>query len=446
MTDSYVSGSSCQRVDACPGSAALPRISHSSEKADSGSAFHDHARDRTLMGIGDAMLRIPEHAAKWGLDEKATSILLSRARNWEWSPPRGTMGEVALGLLESGEVVVVSGGRGTYFGPPSLRIATRIDFFWAEPKPLVLVGGVPRCPPESILWGIDFKSGSETWVPPVERNLQALTAAVLPALWTGAKACVPAIVFPTRGRGTWDTLEAPLDEEGIFRARDLLLDVARRANRERAAYAAGRPLRLNEGPHCTYCDSQVYCPAKLATLKAYLENPEPFRGAELTEEELVRLAELAPAFKRFAESVDKALKKAVEARGKPIPLRDGNVWGPYPSPKKVLDPEIAVRCLGETIGDPERAKKAREDKISEASMKRVVKELHEETGVERQVEPTMRAVFRAIYAAEGVGSKTEIWHGPHKPSPAELEALGVGRPRELPPSDFDGVEIDGDPE
>lgn len=411
--DTYVSGSGLQRVDACEGSAALHKWGHSSGKADMGSAFHDHLTDRTRMTPGDAAARIPEHAAKWGLDENAAGILAARARNWEWQPPAGAMSEVALGLLEDGSVTVVRGGRGSYQGPPELRVATRVDLFWSEPRPL-RAGNPPRCPPESLLWGIDLKTGVDTWVPPVERNLQALTACVLPAIWTGAKRAVCAIVFPTKGPGTWDALPAPLDEAGIFRARDLLLDVARRANIEREKARAGELLRLEEGPQCLWCESVDVCPKKLALVKTLVGAPNPFAGVSLTDDEAARLADLAPFIAGLARSADAALRAHAIGRGGPFPLRDGNVWGPYTAPKKHIDPWIGKAALAGVVGEP-RAKLALKVSLSDKAIRAAVKELHDATGVERQGAPTVRAIYREIIIAGGLEPKTITKWGRHKP-------------------------------
>ena len=440
MTISYVSGSRLQHADACEGSCALPTINHASEKADAGSAGHEHLRDRTLMLPGDAQMRVSEHAATWGLGEVQGSILAARARSWEWTPPPGTLSEVALGLMADGHVERVTGGRGTYQGPPEMRVATRVDAFWSEPDPLVLDSkGVPRCPPGSLLWGIDCKWGSDTWVAPVEHNLQALCAAILPAIWTGARRCVAAIVFPAPGPGEWDVLPSPLDEAGIARGRDILLAIAERANAQRARHAQGLHLKLTEGPHCTWCDSAAFCPAKLSTLKSYLGNPRPFDGVELTAEEAERLAELLPAFERFADSVKGALTRRVKVHGQAIPLKDGTAWGPYPHPKKTIATAIGYKALVAHVGD-ERAQAALKVKITDAAIREAVKGLHKATGVEKQGAATVRAIYRDIRAAGGLGERIETWWGRHRP--ALPEATGGGMAIEQP---IDAsVEIEGD--
>ena len=440
--DTYVSGSGLGLVDKCAGSAALPRVGHTSEAADAGSAFHEHGRDRTLMTQGDAQARVAEHAEAWGLGEVAASILATRARAWDWQPPPGTLSEVALGLMDDGRVERVTGGRGVYQGPPGMRVATRVDFFWAEPEPLTLgADDVPRCPHGSLLYGMDLKTGSETWVDPVEHNLQALCAAILPAIWTGARSCVPAIVYPGKGEGVWDVPKTgPLDRAGIERGRDLLLAVAARANVQRDRYRQGLPLALTTGAHCTWCDAATRCPALLGEIKGYLLNPRPFEGVELTHDESVRLAELLPSFKRFTASVEGALKRRVLAHGAPIPIGDGTVYGPETKPTKTIDPGIAYRALVAHVGE-ERAREALSVEVSETAIRAAVKALHDATGVDRQGAATVRAIFRDIRAQEGgitMKPKTtwHRWRPPVVEPPALPEATTIDA----------SVEIDGDPE
>lgn len=444
IDECYVSGSSLQRCSACPGSAALPRWGAVNVRADMGSAFHDHLRDRSLYPIDDAMHRIAEHAARWGLDDKLAGILAARARAWDWTPPPGAMGEVALGLFADGTVEVVTGGRGSYAARPEraadLRVATRIDMFWAEPHPLLppsAPGAAPRCPSESLLWGMDLKSGSDTWVSPIERNLQALAAAVLPALWTGARYAVPAIVFPTPGPGTWDTLAGPLDRDSILRGRDLLLDVAAKANAQRERARRGLPLALVEGPQCEWCDSRDACPKKLALVRALLGAEDVFTGVRLTDDQAAALADLAPFLKHLSARAEAALRSHAVARGSPFPLSDGNVWGPHDDPRKVIDPRIAYNAVAEVVGN-DAAWSAL--KVSEAGISRVVKEAHEQLGVERQVASTVRAIFREIIIEGGKSEVPRTRWGRHK---AHAPALPPSARAEL---QLEEVEIDGDEE
>jgi hypothetical protein len=442
----YVSGSALNGVNACAGSAALPKIAHTGAKADAGSAFHDHARDRTTMTPGDAAARIAEHAERWRLDEVSASILAARARSWEWQPPPGTLSEVALGLFEDGSVHLVTGGRGTYQAIPphhhnALRVATRVDFFWAEPHPLV-AGRPPQCPPGSLLWGCDLKTGSDTWVEPVEHNLQALAAAVLPALWTGARAAVPAIVYPGPGQGEWDVPPAPLDYAGILRGRDLLLEIVARANEQRTRAIRQLPLALTEGGHCTWCDSAIYCPAKVASLKEYLGNPRPFEAVELTADEAVRVAQLLPAFERFAKSAREALERRVDAHGVPIPMGDGTVWGPEVKPKKTIDPVLGFQAVKAAVGE-EIANASLDIKITETGIRRAVKALHARTGVTKQGAATVRAIFRELRAADAIGSRTETTYHRWRPPPV-IEGAPAGERLALTVDA--SAEIDHDPD
>jgi hypothetical protein len=418
--DGYVSGSAAPLANKCAAAFALPRIQHGGGKERIGSALHDHYRDRAVMPIDDAMRRLPEIAVSYELDEKETSIFISRARHFEFMPAPGALAEVALGLYEDGHVEIVRGGKGRYTGRPGLRIATRIDLFWAEPKPLYRDGDRVLCPPESVLWAADYKTGAQVYVDPVERNKQALAAAVLAGLWTGARHVAPAIIFPNKGHGDWDVPEAPMDRAAVEAGRDELLALAARVNRARGAVARGEPVPYVTGPWCTYCDAEPYCAAKTAALRRLLDDTAPLSAVMLTPEQARRLADMLPSIKRLHDAGKRALQRYEQATAGPIDMRDGSFFGWYEHIEKVLSVPIALPIVQAHVGK-DLAPMALDITMSEKAIGRAVTALHAAKGVTRQHAPTMRAIMGQIQRAGGFVETKEMWFGRFRPKKGEAE-------------------------
>lgn len=438
----HVSGSALPLALKCAASQALPRIYRAGGKEKIGSALHEHFRERSVYGLDESIRRLPELATHFELDEKETGIFIARAKGFTWMPPKGAVCEVALALWDDGSVSMVKGGKGQYDLTDDARMAAQIDVFWAEPSPLYLneVGEVV-CPPESILWVADLKSGSEDYVDPIERNAQVLAATVMAAKLTGAKRATPAIIYWRKGAGVWDAPDAPLGPEQLAETEAMLLRGIERVNRQRDLYASGGQMTFVEGPWCTFCDSQIYCTAKIGALKACLDDPEPYaKDAMLTEAQLQRIAELAPAVERLAKSMKAACKAAVDARGgKPIVLKDGRDWGPNPHPKKEILPHVALPILAEVVG-VERARKALKIELSQTAIEDAVRDAHEEQGIQRKLGPTVRGIMAKTIEAGGLEYGTEIWYSAHRPIPTLVE---VTQHLRLPPA-VDPEEIDGD--
>lgn len=397
-----------------------------------GSALHDHWRERSVYGIDAAFANLDALALRYELDEKETGIFRARARHFTWNPPKGALCEVSLALFEDGSVRIVEGGRGKYNVGPDARVAAQIDAMFAEPAPLYRSGDRVICPPESILWVVDLKSGSDNYVDPVERNMQIGAAAVLGQAFTGAKRVTPALVYWRPGQGVWDAPEAPLGVEQVNVLREELLRVVARANHQRDLYASGGQLTFVEGPWCDYCDSRVYCPAKLAMIKGYLGDPSPYRAAPLEEAQLQRLAEVATALGTFAESVKTVLKAAVDQRGYPIQLADERVWGPHPHEEKFIDPTVVLPILKEVVGE-DLAHGALKISISQSAIEGAVKIAHKAAGISRMVAPTVRAIMAKTIEAGGVGYRQETWYSAHRPAPAELVLPARPSLKALPP-------------
>lgn len=426
MIRTYTSLSSLPLAMKCQASQALPVVRSIGSADKIGSALHEHGCDRARLGMDGALERLDQIAELFDLGEEERGIFIARARGFNFNPPRGSVAELALCYLEDGSVVPVKGGRGSYENlPDGALLPGQIDLFWAEPEPLFIENGRPRCPPNSILWCVDYKTGSENYVDPVEKNAQLLGGALLTARYTGARAVMPAVCFWRKGDGIWDAPESYIDAAGIDLLEKIVRSTLFKVREQREAAAAGRPLSFVVGNHCTFCNSQIYCSAKMAAIKRYLDDPAPLAPSALTFEQVQAIAELQPSFSRFAENAKEALEAWTVANGRPIPLKDGRVWGPYPHEKSVLDPDKAVAALAEEIGN-EAAAAALVRSVTKSKIDELIKESHAAKGIKRQGAPTMRRVMGALAAAGGVKKVTETWFGAHARNEADENALARG--------------------
>lgn len=439
----WVSGSALATAVKCAASLVLPRILGVTISASRiGSALHEHIRQRNLYGVAAAVEMLPDLALRFDLDEDEESLFIARAKAFQWSPPKGAVAELALCLFADGSVRAVHGGKGVYDLPADARIPAQIDIFWAEPEPLYRDGDRIVCPPNSVLWVVDFKSGKEDYVEAAERNPQALAGCVLAAKFTGARLAVPAIIYLRKGDGIWDVSDHVLDAPALARTEAALVAAVEDVQRQREAHARGLPLVYREGPHCTFCRARHACPAHVGTLRRWLDDPNPIEPGAIPPAQLARLAELAPSFHRFARSVDAALRAHVEATGAPIIMSDGRAWGPRPKPTESFDPEAALAALAAETS-PEDAASAVQRKVSKAKIEEVVERVHARKGIRKKKAASMRAIYGRISTAGGIRKGTKIEWGPYKPTVlpqverhAQLAALAM-----LP---IDGDDIDED--
>lgn len=444
---SWVSGSALAVATKCSASAALPKL-HSipGSPARIGSALHEHIRHRNMHGVAYALEMIPALVIQFELDEDEASLFAARARAFEWSPPPGAVAEMALCLFEDGTVKPVKGGRGQYDGlSAGALVPIQIDLFWAEPTPLFLNDkGVPTCPKDSTLWVVDFKSGKESYVDNAEENAQVLAAAVCAAKLTGAERVIPGIVYLRKGQGIWDvpaTWLGPRDLEMIeTQLRQAIVNV-RAARKD---YARGLPLVYTEGNHCNMCRSRVFCPTYLSAVKTWIGSAEPFgTDAMLTPDQAVKLAEMQPAFDRFAESVRKVLRAHVEETGSPIVMSDGREWGPYGKTVDLLDPDKATIAVAEVLEHPVADVRLEIERrtVSKDAIAALVKDVHATRGIVRKGAPTNRAIYAEMMKADAIRKITTTAWGAHKPKPA-VEALPAERMVKI--AALSGIPLDED--
>jgi hypothetical protein len=118
-----------------------------------------------------------------------------------------------------------------------------------------------------------------------------------------------------------------------------------------------------QGPHCDYCNSFDFCPAKQAIFRAAVEIPE------ITDENAALVYLRADAVAKVLGRVRAAL--AVRAKDRPIQLPDGRVYGPVVTERESVDPLVTQAVLTRLHG-PEVAQAALKLESSKAGIERAI--------------------------------------------------------------------------
>lgn len=322
--------SKLQLAATCPSAPVLPRIGSTGPKSDIGSALHEVNAAR---GEGQDV-DLDEVADRWNLDGKDRAVFLARTRALELDIPEGAVYEVPLCLRADGSVGPAAGARGSYEVPDDALVAGTLDILFATPEPLA---DGRWCEPGSVLWTPDLKTGKDIYVAPIERNWQARVSALLGARWTQAECAVPAIVYPGPDGGAWDVRmrdgeAAPLRSEDLARIEQDVRALHERVAEQAAAVAEGKLPRLVTGAHCVYCPARAGCPAHVAEARALIEGRADLAAGELTASQAAQLAGRIGPARKVLENAEASLRAYVATHG-PIPLPNGQVFGPVPGEK-----------------------------------------------------------------------------------------------------------------
>lgn len=415
----YFSGSSADLVHHCAASLVLPRAKTNSPAATMGSAIHQHLHERnpSIFGPERACERLGAVAKTWDLNEVETEIFAARCRGFQWVPPEGCFTEQPLALMQDGTVEPVAGARGEYAARPSTVACATIDAFWSEPTPLRRRTPVPQCPEDSILWVIDFKTGSGTYVSAVEQNRQLRLCALLAARYTGAKYVVPAVVYVQKGAGVWDAPEHPWGSDELAEIeRELVRDHTRLVAAQ-GAMAAGRQPECNEGPWCQWCPAHDRCPPKVAMVRAVVtgEIATPI-AVPLTPEQRQRAAVILPQLDTFTRKLRALLQADTTASG-PVDRGDGTLWGPHEVEEEVIDPELGSGVIGAELG-PDGVREALTMRLPKSGIERAVKTVHAAAGIKRQAAATVRRIFAKLHEEQAISKRTSVEYGVYKaPAP-----------------------------
>ena len=387
-------------VATCPGSASLPHARTRSAPADFGNATHALIAGRIEGGEPDADTIAAEH----GLSEDDAGRLAYLAKHMRLDVPAGALAEVPLGLWPDGSVRRTRGGQGRYEDDGQVLSGT-VDAMWAEPIPLDVGGDPPipeyrpYCPPSSVLFVVDWKTGDDEYVAPVSRNWQIRAAAMLAARWTGARRVVPALVFVNPAEcaewlrehpgepypGRWE-VGAELDESALA---GIEADVRRvlgaagigggNGQRQAAAAArsgdahreeseaAGRAIGsrvhppLVTGAHCAHCNASAACPALARQAMTLIQSNDGLVSADTA----ARLAGMLGPARKVLDEVETAVRAYVKAHG-PIAVDDDHVYGPETEPREKLNAAAVAGALEAAGVSPWKAMKATKEGVREA--------------------------------------------------------------------------------
>lgn len=416
-----LTGSSAPGIEKCISRGLFHAVRTSGAAADEGSAIHEHLFQRAVLGVDEALLRLPEVLSKWNVGERESAIIAAQMRKFAWSPPRGAIGEVALLIAQDGSVRRTVGGRGQYPAAHDRLLPLTLDLAWSEPEPLLWpegLSGAPRVPEGSVLHVVDIKTGSDVWVDPAANNLQLLAEAYAMARWANASEVAPMILYPRGEKGIWDAPPNLLGPEDLRRTLARLLALKRARDEAIGAYANGGLPVLHEGPWCMGCESADACPAKLQLVKAALDAPEPEAPGPLSQEQRVRLVSMKDAAERFARKAKAVLQRSVDAGGDgggPIDMGGGVWWGPVVESRQKIQAEDALDILFAELGD--FAHVALD--ISKSGIERAIAEKHEQEGISRQKAPAMRRILAKLHEEGAIVDSARVEYKLHRLVDAE---------------------------
>lgn len=445
-------------IDRCSGAAALPWVREMDVPGSAvGHALHQVQEHRTRDGSAD----LDAIAERWELTEADRGRFFYLATRCRPEIPAGALAEVSL-AYESGVVLAIPNpDRSHTYDAPGAELCGTVDVMWAEPEP-IKNNRVPAwmappwpplrhwCPPGSVLWVVDYKTGDENNVAPIRKNLQLRASALLAARWTGAQRVIPAICFldgPPEGveigQGRWEVGE-PLGPAELDEIEAQIRDILRRAEGARLAVAAGEQPELATGSHCVHCPARTACPAHLAEVRAMIEAGGAIEAwgdvptcagmgkAKLSAAEASYIAERLPMIERAIEKAKEAIKAHVDAHG-PIALSDGKEYGAREEKRTEIDPGVAFDEIAKALDGAEGAafaafatsKGGIKTAVQDANV--IARSMGEPT---RKVAPTVRAIMADIKAAGGLTETTvKVYKARHPkaldvPAPAILEDLG----------------------
>lgn len=345
--------SALDRLRVCPGSAVLPSIAHRNAEAAVGNAVHAWIHVAASEGESTANARRGAIADEEELAGEARERFHKLVHGLDGCPaPAVAITELALALLEDGTVIPTEGGKGRYPAIPGLVLPGTIDAMWCEldgePVPFEWVGNHPRAPRGAILWVVDWKTGDEEYVTPIQFNRQLRGAAVLAAKWTGAEGVVIAIGYIHGGAPSWEVLTDKYGRALVLGARELQAaeDDVRGIVADALAQDPAAPT-LVVSTHCGWCDSKISCPAFVAAPRAMIAAVDTTPGA-LTRDQAEQLLPLVMATKKALALADAALKAHAREHG-PIAVPGGKEWGPKATVKTSFETAATFPALLEAL-------------------------------------------------------------------------------------------------
>jgi hypothetical protein len=383
-----MTGSTAERVIACPASAALPHVLTNGEAAIKGTAVHRFLASVRTLGREAALERVePEWLAVCESIEVDAIPMLD---------PQAFAAEVALAYdLESGTARVLGHDIGRAYNLiHGDEIPLTVDTLGIAPDRVFVA---------------DYKTGRGR-VTTAGRNAQLLLGALAACRAYGRSEAEVAIVYvredepPIFGRAFVD--EWTLDEFA-----HLLRNVADQVREQRHIVEQGGVVTVRPGPQCRYCPAFVHCPAQTSLALTLAASPDSMREQALTP----ALARTAYERYRRAQEILKRAGEAlhayaIETGG--IDLGDGVVYGPITTRKEYVDGAITRQVLTELHG-PAIAELACSWDSSKTAIKEALKRAAAETGA--KVAPLERETLAEIGKRGGIDRRETVTCKEHVP-------------------------------
>jgi hypothetical protein len=375
-----LSASVVPRVLACPTSAVLPQREYRTAWADRG---QDRHADREVSADLRDLAKLPPEVA--GLIGPNDRLLAEHVFGYD-----------------------VATGAARHLGPiPREQYASAgLAPFEIPGKPDLTIVGTDH------VVIVDYKGFEE--VEPSESNKQLATYALMVARALGLDEVTVVIVYEFR-RPSIAVLEALDLDAHAERLKQLYGDVAR------ARLDPGRYLAT--GPHCKYCPAFLDCPrqkalaidAETGLLALRVEETFPFADDDEAAWALDLLAEL----KRLASRIHAGLE--VRAKARPIPLANGNAWGPREKRgNERLDGNVMHAVMTEKHG-PKLADLA----APRTATKKALREALEYAGADMSLDAAAEVVLEAVRARGGVKSGTKTVIEEYEPGPRLVEEAPI---------------------
>lgn len=274
-----------------------------------------------------------------------------------------------------------------------------------------------------VVWDWKFGWGCVT---KAAQNRQLAGYALAAARAYGRRRAFVGLLRQPEGASPWFDW-AELDELDLDATAAELRGLLADAEREAGKLAAGEALRTTVGPHCRYCPALRVCPAQ-ATLAVALANPSAWQQGlplELTLETAALALERIRAARAVLDKVEESIDAL--ARQTPIPLGDGEVYGPRPHPTERLDAVNGALVLAKAFDDATaRAAVKQTPTLTKESLKAALagwRERHPEDA--RKPAALQKAALEALRLG---GAATTTYTHPvvrHRPKPEALPAAAA---------------------
>jgi PD-(D/E)XK nuclease superfamily len=339
------------RVFKCPASAVLPRLKNWGDNAGEGNTIHRILEVRAKQGWDASIDAIDPIAKEFSLTPVETACVAKVVRSFKWVPPAGAGIEVSRMMKLDGTSALVPEGKaapGNYQVPDEYVLAGTSDAEWIEKN--------------DVLWIVDYKTGDEANVCPVDTNAQLLSLAVMAAnSLPNVKFVVPAILYVdgTTEQGIWEVPEgAPLrvGQGKMFAFEVKLANLLRMLSEQtpEKILADSTHKLIAHGHHCRYCPCLHACPKFTQMVRTFLG--EPVNPALLSDGEIKRVLETFLAIQAAMASLNDMLRGYTDAMGS-IRIGDDEeqlAWGPVPKSADEIQATVETfNVLAGVLGDAE---------------------------------------------------------------------------------------------